>query len=118
MEEGPATIFVALARLTAEPDPLPLQDLAAVEVRRAAVADDPDEAHAAYDRSVRWRTGPERRFRFLSSADRPSAVADAAGASGNIAPHEVTASGRSTTPDGLTVSDERSAAPSWSVKPW
>lgn len=115
VDEGPATLFVALARLTAEPDPLPLQDLAAVKVHRTAAADD---AHAAYDLSIRWRTGPERRFRFLASGDRPTALTDAADAGGRGAPDEVTTPDAATAPGGPTVSDERSATPSWSVKPW
>ncbi|MFI1504119.1 DUF2264 domain-containing protein [Streptomyces sp. NPDC020597] len=115
VDEGPATLFVALARLTAEPDPLPLQDLAAVKVHRTAAADD---AHGAYDLSIRWRTGPERRFRFLASGGRPTALTDAADAGGRGAPDEVTTPDAATAPGGPTVSDERSATPSWSVKPW
>ncbi|MFD9394492.1 DUF2264 domain-containing protein [Streptomyces sp. NPDC060000] len=66
--EGPATLFVALARLTAEPDPLPLSELVSVEVRRAGA----DHAHGAYDLSVRWPTGAERHFRFTASAEPPA----------------------------------------------
>ncbi|AVV45013.1 DUF2264 domain-containing protein [Streptomyces sp. ID05-04B] len=114
VDEGPATLFVALARLTAEPDPLPLQDLVAVEVNRTSPTGD---AHGVYDLSVRWRTGPERRFRFQAAADRSSEADDVTGARGNAAPDGVATSGGSTTSEGLTVSDERSAAASWSVKP-
>ncbi|MFJ9020493.1 DUF2264 domain-containing protein [Streptomyces sp. NPDC102259] len=64
--EGPATLFVALARLTAEPDPLPLRELVSVEVQRA----DADTAHGAYDLSVRRPTGSERHFRFMASDER------------------------------------------------
>lgn len=46
------TLFVALARLTAEADPLPLQALVSVEVE------------GAYEVRVRWADGPETRFRF------------------------------------------------------
>ncbi|MGW2703214.1 DUF2264 domain-containing protein [Streptomyces sp. NPDC001340] len=50
------TLFVALARLTSDPDPLPLRDLAAVEVR------------GDYELSVRWAvSGAVRNFRFRAS---------------------------------------------------
>jgi hypothetical protein len=45
------TLFVALARLTAEPDPVPLEETAIVRVEGA------DEIH------VRWNGGPEVRVR-------------------------------------------------------
>ncbi|MDQ0584178.1 DUF2264 domain-containing protein [Streptomyces rishiriensis] len=65
--EGPATLFVALARLTAEPDPLPLGELVSVEVQRVE-AD--TTADGAYELSVRWPTGAERHFRFTASDGR------------------------------------------------
>ncbi|MFE0510951.1 DUF2264 domain-containing protein [Streptomyces sp. NPDC058964] len=49
--EGP-TLFVALARLTGEPDPLPLTDLVCVEVR------------GGLELTVRGRAGAARVFRF------------------------------------------------------
>ncbi|WP_317931654.1 DUF2264 domain-containing protein [Streptomyces cellostaticus] len=51
--DGP-TLFVALARLTAEPDPLPLADLVTVEVQ------------GDYDLTVRWATGRLGHFRFTA----------------------------------------------------
>ncbi|WP_406006090.1 DUF2264 domain-containing protein [Streptomyces sp. NBC_00637] len=66
VDEGPATLFVALARLTAEADPPPLRELVSVEVRRV----DADIAHVAYDLSVRRPTGSERHFRFTASDGR------------------------------------------------
>ncbi|WP_405968041.1 DUF2264 domain-containing protein [Streptomyces sp. NBC_00015] len=61
--EGPATLFVALARLTAEPHPLPLRELVSVEVQRVEA----DSGHGAYDLGVRMPTGSERHFRFTAS---------------------------------------------------
>ncbi|MET8243957.1 DUF2264 domain-containing protein [Streptomyces sp. NPDC005202] len=58
-----ATLFVALARLTAEPDPLPLAELVSVAVERA---------HDFYELSARWHTGSVSRFR-LTASDGPSA---------------------------------------------
>ncbi|MFD8419909.1 DUF2264 domain-containing protein [Streptomyces sp. NPDC059466] len=58
-----ATLFVALARLTAEPDPRPLAELVSVTV--AAV-------EGTYDVRVSWTSGPSARFRF-SAADGRSA---------------------------------------------
>ncbi|MFJ3303660.1 DUF2264 domain-containing protein [Streptomyces sp. NPDC086549] len=58
-DDGP-TLFVALARLTAEPDPLPLPDLVSVEVRGDG------------DLSVRWAGGEIRDFRFRASHGRSS----------------------------------------------
>ncbi len=56
------TLFVALARLTAEPDPLPLRDLAAVEVL------------GDHGLSVRWASSGEvRNFRFTESDGRSAA---------------------------------------------
>jgi hypothetical protein len=49
-----ATLFVALARLTAEPNPLPLDRLVTVEA----------QGQGTYDLSVRWATGSRVRFRF------------------------------------------------------
>ncbi|MET8410895.1 DUF2264 domain-containing protein [Streptomyces sp. NPDC005195] len=54
-----ATLFVALARLTAEPDPRPLDELVSVTVE------------GAFDVSVSWASGPAARFRF-GAADGPS----------------------------------------------
>ncbi|MGI5193967.1 DUF2264 domain-containing protein [Streptomyces sp. CA-288835] len=53
-----ATLFVALARLTAEQSPLPLQALVSVEVE------------GAYEMYVRWADGPETRFRFSAPDGR------------------------------------------------
>ncbi|MDN0200585.1 DUF2264 domain-containing protein [Streptomyces sp. S.PNR 29] len=50
-----ATLFVALARLTAEPDPLPLDELVTVEVRGQG---------STRELIVRWATGAGSRFRF------------------------------------------------------
>ncbi|MFF2199800.1 DUF2264 domain-containing protein [Streptomyces sp. NPDC058145] len=61
-----ATLFVALARLTAEPDPAPLGDLVAVEVR--------DEQ----DLTVRWATGRCGRFRFAPRDNSVAALDDRA----------------------------------------
>ncbi|WP_316753012.1 DUF2264 domain-containing protein [Streptomyces herbicida] len=55
--DGP-TLFVAVARLTGEPDPLPLGELVSVEV------------HGPYDLSVSWAGGPVRHFRFTVSDGR------------------------------------------------
>ncbi|CAM5514708.1 DUF2264 domain-containing protein [Streptomyces aurantiogriseus] len=49
-------LFVALARLTAEPDPLPLEDVVSVRVEGAG------EIH------VRWSAGPEVRLRVVDGA--------------------------------------------------
>ncbi|MFF1547099.1 DUF2264 domain-containing protein [Streptomyces sp. NPDC058291] len=59
MGDGP-TVFVALARLTAERDPLPLAELVSVEVRRATDR----EGHDAHDLTVHWSTGSPQHFRF------------------------------------------------------
>ncbi|MFI5686636.1 DUF2264 domain-containing protein [Streptomyces sp. NPDC051636] len=57
--DGPS-LFVALARLTAEPDPLPLADLVTVEVQ------------GAYDLGVRRAGGGVRTFRFRAPDGRSS----------------------------------------------
>jgi hypothetical protein len=57
------TLFVALARLTGEPDPAPLTDLATVEV--------PDGDEIA----VRWSSGAGCRFRFARAEDGTWSVA-------------------------------------------
>ncbi|WP_327318599.1 DUF2264 domain-containing protein [Streptomyces sp. NBC_01235] len=67
--DGPATLFVALARLTAEPDPLPLRELVSVEVQRAGAGN----AHGGYALSVRWPTGSESHFGFTASDGRSAA---------------------------------------------
>ncbi len=56
--DGP-TLFVALVRLTAEPDPRPLADLVAVEI---------DGDHGL---SVQWTDGRRVGFRFTEPAGRP-----------------------------------------------
>ncbi|MEU3614886.1 DUF2264 domain-containing protein [Streptomyces sp. NPDC006872] len=66
LRDGPATLFVALARLTAEPYPLPLPELVSVEAQRVVS----DNTRGAYDLSVRWRTGAESHFRFTASDER------------------------------------------------
>ncbi|MFG2575164.1 DUF2264 domain-containing protein [Streptomyces sp. NPDC048481] len=58
--EGP-TLFVALARLTAEQDPRPLADSVSVEVGQAT-------ADGARDLTVRRPDGPQQRFRFRPTA--------------------------------------------------
>ncbi|MFF7885601.1 DUF2264 domain-containing protein [Streptomyces sp. NPDC020794] len=63
---GPgATLFVALARLTGEPDPLPLTESVSVDVE--------GEEQGEYDVRVSWPSGPSTRFRFRASDGRPSA---------------------------------------------
>ncbi|MER6473910.1 DUF2264 domain-containing protein [Streptomyces collinus] len=52
---GTPALFVAVARLTGDPDPAPLADLVTVQVR-----DDDQEL------TVRWATGTLRRFRFTA----------------------------------------------------
>ncbi|MBA2809889.1 DUF2264 domain-containing protein [Streptomyces sp. KM273126] len=54
---GAHTVFVALARLTAEPDPVPLEESVSVHVDGTT-----DEIH------VRWSGGPEVRARFEDGA--------------------------------------------------
>ncbi|MGW3629913.1 DUF2264 domain-containing protein [Streptomyces sp. NPDC005122] len=56
-----ATLFVALARLTAEPDPRPLDELVSVRVE------------GAFDVSVSWASGPAARFRFGAADGRSTA---------------------------------------------
>ncbi|MEU9212589.1 DUF2264 domain-containing protein [Streptomyces sp. NPDC048415] len=56
-----AGLFVALARLTAEPDPLPLKELVSVKVE------------GAYELSVSWASGPAARFLFSASDGRSAA---------------------------------------------
>ncbi|MCX4578290.1 DUF2264 domain-containing protein [Streptomyces sp. NBC_01571] len=56
-----ATLFVALARLTAEPDPRPLAELVSVTVE------------GTYDLSVSWTSGPSARFRFSAADGRATA---------------------------------------------
>ncbi|MET9404502.1 DUF2264 domain-containing protein [Streptomyces sp. NPDC002935] len=74
-----ASLFVALVRLTAEPEPLPLAELVSVRVAAAE-----DGARGAYDVTVSWSEGDKASFRFdgsAGSADRegtssgPSVVA-------------------------------------------
>ncbi|MDX2679771.1 DUF2264 domain-containing protein [Streptomyces sp. NY05-11A] len=67
--DGPGTLFVALARLTAEPAPLPLGELVGVEVRGAGTG----RPHGTYDLIVRWPTGSENRFSFTVSGERSEA---------------------------------------------
>ncbi|MGW3981364.1 DUF2264 domain-containing protein [Streptomyces mirabilis] len=64
---GPgATLFVALARLTGEPDPLPLTESVSVKVEG-------EEGQGEYDVRVSWPAGPSTCFRFRASDGRPSA---------------------------------------------
>ncbi|WP_149831234.1 DUF2264 domain-containing protein [Streptomyces tailanensis] len=58
--DGP-TLFVALARLTGEPEPLPLQDLVSVEMQ------------GEHGLGVRWASGAVRHFVFTASDGRSSA---------------------------------------------
>ncbi|NMI61775.1 MULTISPECIES: DUF2264 domain-containing protein [unclassified Streptomyces] len=63
---GPgATLFVALARLTGEPDPLPLTESVSVKVEG-------EEGQGEYDVRVSWPSGPSTCFRFRASDGRPS----------------------------------------------
>ncbi|MEU0060231.1 DUF2264 domain-containing protein [Streptomyces sp. NPDC006334] len=55
-DDAPATLFVALARLTADPDPAPLTDLVSVRVS--------GEGRGARELTVRWASGKSARFRF------------------------------------------------------
>ncbi|MFF2514052.1 DUF2264 domain-containing protein [Streptomyces sp. NPDC058086] len=65
---GPgATLFVALARLTGEPDPLPLTESVSVAVEGAG------EEQGEYDVRVSWPSGPSTCFRFRASDGRSSA---------------------------------------------
>lgn len=66
-----ATLFVALARLTGEPDPRPLTDLVSVRV---------EDDHGAHEVSVRWASGAEQVFRFTASDGR------SAGSSWSVTP--------------------------------
>ncbi|NGO09152.1 DUF2264 domain-containing protein [Streptomyces sp. HC44] len=59
---GEGALFVALARLTGEPDPVPLQELASVEVEGTV--------EGTYEVCVRWVDGPENRFRFKAPDGR------------------------------------------------
>jgi len=61
--DGSGTLFIALARLTAEPGPRPLTDLVSVQVEETG------EGPAAYDIRVRWTDGPERRVRLGSEGE-------------------------------------------------
>ncbi|MET9033026.1 DUF2264 domain-containing protein [Streptomyces mirabilis] len=64
---GPgATLFVALARLTGEPDPLPLMESVSVKVEG-------EEGQGEYDVRVSWPSGSSTCFRFRASDGRPSA---------------------------------------------
>ncbi|MEU2062689.1 hypothetical protein ABZ576_20805, partial [Streptomyces sp. NPDC013455] len=80
--DGGGTLFVALARLTRDPDPSPLPELVSVAVR----TDDGrhgehgghggrrgDRGHRGYEMRVTWSDGPAAAFRF-TAADGPSAV--------------------------------------------
>ncbi|MFF4488660.1 DUF2264 domain-containing protein [Streptomyces sp. NPDC001544] len=58
-----ATLFVTLARLTAEPDPLPLTELVTVETR---------QDHGVV---VHWAAGPSRAFRFSAPDGRSAGPA-------------------------------------------
>ncbi|WP_406174716.1 DUF2264 domain-containing protein [Streptomyces sp. NBC_00996] len=58
--EEEATLFVTLARLTADPDPLPLTELVSVKVE------------GAYEVGVSWASGESARFRFSTSDARSS----------------------------------------------
>ncbi|MFG2309805.1 DUF2264 domain-containing protein [Streptomyces sp. NPDC048566] len=66
---GPgASLFVALVRLTADPDPEPLAGLVSVRVTRVA-----DAEPGGHDLTVSWAPDDERRFRFtVSGGSSPS----------------------------------------------
>ncbi|GAA2196226.1 DUF2264 domain-containing protein [Streptomyces bangladeshensis] len=72
--QGGATLFVALARLTGEPDPLPLAELVSVAVRGDAAEDE------GYEVRVSWASGEAAAFRF-TAPDGASA-----GSSWSVAP--------------------------------
>ncbi|MBZ3904737.1 DUF2264 domain-containing protein [Streptomyces griseiscabiei] len=59
--DADATLFVALARLTADPDAPPLPELVSVEVR------------GAYEVDLTWAGGERAHFVFTASDGRPSA---------------------------------------------
>ncbi|GAA3144683.1 DUF2264 domain-containing protein [Streptomyces rameus] len=75
--DGGSTLFVALARLTGERDPVPLTELVTVTVRETG------GAQAGYEVRVSWAAGPEKVFRFTASAGR------SAGPSWSVAPAPV-----------------------------
>ncbi|MFD6922335.1 DUF2264 domain-containing protein [Streptomyces sp. NPDC059944] len=66
-----ASLFVAVVRLTAEPDPRPLTDLVSVRVAPAT-----DAGSGAYDLTVSWAPGDEAAFRFTASAGREAPSQD------------------------------------------
>ncbi|MFJ4521196.1 DUF2264 domain-containing protein [Streptomyces sp. NPDC088810] len=74
--DGAGTLFVALARLTGEPDPLPLTDLVSVAVREA------DGAEPGHEVRVNWPEGVTAAFRFTAPDGR------SAGASWSVAPRD------------------------------
>ncbi|MFI9253825.1 DUF2264 domain-containing protein [Streptomyces sp. NPDC053069] len=61
---GGATLFVALARLTGEPDPRPLRDLVSVNVT--------EEHEGDHGLRVRWASGARSAFVFTASDGRVS----------------------------------------------
>ncbi|MYW47641.1 hypothetical protein GT346_31115, partial [Streptomyces sp. SID161] len=68
--DGP-TLFVALARLTGDPDAPPLAELVSVAVR---------EADGGHEVRVSWAAGPDAVFRFTATAGR------SAGSSWSVVP--------------------------------
>lgn len=65
-----ASLFVALARLTADPGPRPLDDLVSVRVTPAEGA-----GPGSYDLTVTWAPDDEASFRFTASGDLSPGVA-------------------------------------------
>ncbi|MFF5532233.1 DUF2264 domain-containing protein [Streptomyces cinerochromogenes] len=71
---GGVTLFVALARLTGEPDPLPLAELVSVAVREDGAGE------PGYEVRVSWAAGESAAFRF-------AAPDGAAAGAWSVAPH-------------------------------
>ncbi|MFF9404878.1 DUF2264 domain-containing protein [Streptomyces anandii] len=73
--DEPATLFAALARLTAEPDPPPLAGTASVTASACAPVPEAEPDDDAHDVTIAWAAGPVVRFRFtragVSPAPRP-----------------------------------------------
>ncbi|MFE1753681.1 DUF2264 domain-containing protein [Streptomyces anandii] len=70
--EEPATLFAALARLTAEPDPSPLAGTASVTASTSACASVSERDDDAHDVTIAWVGGPAVRFRFTGAGVSPA----------------------------------------------